>query len=215
MSDGELEKIGRRPEDLTEWARETLRAEMVRRGLEWREVPPARREMPDDTNVLVALRFYPDVAEAAEVKALLKQGRIESYFFGETSPGPEGLISWVPGNGVRLLVRVSELAKSLELLREGDHSEAAESKNSAQALEDEGKGGKPVVLRRYRDITEAMVDRTTLESAGIECFLYDDNLVRLDWFVSNMVGGVKVVVSQRDLAEAEKILAEARPLEEQ
>jgi len=75
-------------------------------------------------------------------------------------------------------------------------------------------GGKPVVLRTYRDITEAMVDRTALESAGIQCFLYDDNLIRLDWFVSNAIGGAKLVVSENDAADAAKILAEASPLEE-
>jgi hypothetical protein len=74
--------------------------------------------------------------------------------------------------------------------------------------------GRPVVLRTYRDITEAMVDRTALESAGIQCFLYDDNLIRLDWFVSNAIGGAKLVVSENEAADAEKILAEKRPLDE-
>ena len=74
--------------------------------------------------------------------------------------------------------------------------------------------GKPVVLRTYRDITEAMVDRTALESAGIQCFMYDDNLIRLDWFVSNAIGGAKLVVAEHDAADAKKILAEARPLDE-
>lgn len=77
-----------------------------------------------------------------------------------------------------------------------------------------GGDGRPVVLRTYRDITEAMVDRTALESAGIQCFLYDDNLIRLDWFVSNAIGGAKLVVSENEAADAEKILAEKRPLDE-
>jgi len=74
--------------------------------------------------------------------------------------------------------------------------------------------GKPVVLRTYRDITEAMVDRTALESADIQCFIYDDNLIRLDWFVSNAIAGVKLVVAEQDVADAAKILAEKRPLQE-
>jgi Putative prokaryotic signal transducing protein len=74
--------------------------------------------------------------------------------------------------------------------------------------------GRPVVLRTYRDITEAMVDRTALESAGIQCFLYEDNLIRLDWFVSNAIGGARLVVSENDAADAAKILAEKRPLDE-
>jgi len=36
-------------------------------------------------------------------------------------------------------------------------------------------------------------------------------LIRLDWFVSDVVGGAKLVVSQKDAPEARKILAEARP----
>ena len=69
-------------------------------------------------------------------------------------------------------------------------------------------------MRRYRDITEAMVDRTVLESAGIKCCLYDDNLIRLDWFVSNAIGGAKLAVAENDAAEAAQILGEARPREE-
>jgi len=68
---------------------------------------------------------------------------------------------------------------------------------------------RPVVLRQYRDIPEVMVDKTTLDSAGIECFLYDENMVRLDWFISNGIGGVKLVVGENALEEAERILAEA------
>jgi hypothetical protein len=70
-------------------------------------------------------------------------------------------------------------------------------------------GSPPVVLRRYRDMPQAMVDKTTLDSAGIECFLYDENLARMDWFVSNAIGGIKLVVAKNDAEEADKILIEA------
>jgi hypothetical protein len=211
MSDGELESIGRSPRELTEWAREALHAEMLQRGLEWRESPfGSRVELPSDDNVLFVLRFYADVAKAAEHRAVLKQAGIEAHFFGETAPGPEGLVTWVPANGVRLLVRAAELAKSMEVLNGNERSEADASGEASKAQEAVEKDSKPVILRTYRDITEAMVDRTVLESAGIQCFLYDDNLIRLDWFVSNAVGGAKIVVSEKDAAEAAKILAEAR-----
>jgi len=73
-SDGELEKIGRDPAALTEWAREALQSEMLKRGLEWRESHTERRpEMPDDGNVLLALRFYADTADAAKDKTALRQ----------------------------------------------------------------------------------------------------------------------------------------------
>ena len=211
MSDGELEKVGQDPATLTEWAREVLREEMFRRGLKWQEhLVETRLEQPDDTNVLLVLQFYRDSTKAAEDKAALKQAGIKAHFFAETAPGPEGLISWRPSNGVRLLVRAEELAVSLELLRKTGGSEGNGSTEMGGAESAEREGSKPVVLRSYRDITEAMIDRTTLESAGIECFLYDDNLVRLDWFVSNAIGGVKVVVCEKDVPEAARILAEAR-----
>ena len=42
----------------------------------------------------------------------------------------------------------------------------------------------------------------------VECFLRDDNLVRLDWFISNFVGGVKLCVKPEDVATAQKLLDE-------
>jgi hypothetical protein len=44
-----------------------------------------------------------------------------------------------------------------------------------------------VTIRQFRDLPEALLAKGCLESAGIECFLRDDNLVRLDWFISNFV----------------------------
>ncbi len=40
-------------------------------------------------------------------------------------------------------------------------------------------------VRQFRDLPEALLAKGCLESAGIECFLGDENLVRLDWFISN------------------------------
>jgi len=214
MSDGELERLGGDPGELTEWAREALRAEMLQRGLAWRESPVgSRAELPSDGNVLLVLRSYGDPAKAAKDRAALQQAGIDAYFLGGGEQGTEGLVTWVPANGVRLLVRAAELAKSLEMLG-GNEPEGNEAGGAVEAKDVGEKGGKPVVLRTYRDITEAMVDQTALESAGIRCFLYDDNLIRLDWFVSNAVGGAKIVVSENDAAEAAKILSEPRPLAE-
>src|ERR1700739_1424022 len=52
----------------------------------------------------------------------------------------------------------------------------------------------PVMIRRYQDLPEALLSKSILESAGIESFLADENLVRIDWFYSNAVGGVKLFV---------------------
>jgi hypothetical protein len=70
-----------------------------------------------------------------------------------------------------------------------------------------------VLLRRFRDIPEALLAKGRLESSGIECFLADDNMVRMDWFISNLLGGVKLLVEASDFREAAKILNEPIPLE--
>ena len=69
----------------------------------------------------------------------------------------------------------------------------------------------PVVLRIYRDMPEALAAKMTLESAGIECSLFDETFVRMDWLCSNAVGGMKLVARKSDADEALKILDENVP----
>ena len=68
-----------------------------------------------------------------------------------------------------------------------------------------------VTLRRYRDLSEAIVARGVIESAGIFCFLKDENLVRLDWQMSNLVGGIRLQVGASDVEAAEAVLAQPVP----
>lgn len=65
-----------------------------------------------------------------------------------------------------------------------------------------------VLLRRFRDMPEALLAKGKLESSGVECFLGDENMVRLDWFYSNLVGGVKLMVDADQFAEASRVLNE-------
>jgi hypothetical protein len=65
-----------------------------------------------------------------------------------------------------------------------------------------------VPIRRFRDLPEALLAKGSLESAGIECFLRDENIVRLDWFISNFIGGVKLCVSPEDADKAHTLLDE-------
>jgi len=65
-----------------------------------------------------------------------------------------------------------------------------------------------VTIRQFRDLPEALLAKGSLESAGIECFLADENLVRLDWFISNFIGGIKLKVRAADAQNAQKILDE-------
>jgi len=51
-----------------------------------------------------------------------------------------------------------------------------------------------VMVRRYRDLPEAVIVKSILDAEGIDCVLSDENLVRMDWFWSNLLGGVKLWV---------------------
>jgi hypothetical protein len=75
-------------------------------------------------------------------------------------------------------------------------------------------GNEPVILRRYRDMPAAFIEKSVLEDAGIECYLQDDNVVRMDWLWSNAMGGIKLIVRKKDADEAEKILNQGPPLEQ-
>jgi hypothetical protein len=68
-----------------------------------------------------------------------------------------------------------------------------------------------VTIRKFRDLPEALLAKGSLESAGIECVLADDNMVRMDWFYSNAIGGIKLLVKAQDAAEAEQVLSQPIP----
>ena len=63
-----------------------------------------------------------------------------------------------------------------------------------------------VTVRRYRDLADALVDRSLLETAGIQAWIADEQLVRMDWFISNMVGGMRLQVEEGDEVTAREIL---------
>jgi predicted RNA-binding Zn-ribbon protein involved in translation (DUF1610 family) len=50
-----------------------------------------------------------------------------------------------------------------------------------------------------------------LESAGIPAWVADENLVRMDWFLSNVLGGLRLQVDERDETAARELLEEAAP----
>ena len=68
-----------------------------------------------------------------------------------------------------------------------------------------------VTIRTFRDLPEALLAKGSLDSAGMKCALVDDNVVRMDWFWSNAMGGVKVLVNREDITAAEEILAQPIP----
>jgi Putative prokaryotic signal transducing protein len=79
-----------------------------------------------------------------------------------------------------------------------------ESQNLAPIADEEDV--KLVALRRFRDLPGALVAKGLLDSAGIKCFLSDQNTVRMDWLWSNALGGVRLWVREDDVAQAVELL---------
>jgi hypothetical protein len=68
-----------------------------------------------------------------------------------------------------------------------------------------------VTVNRYRDLSQAIVARSLLESAGVAAYLCDENLVRLEWQISNTIGGIRLQVEVAVEAAAKDILAQPIP----
>jgi hypothetical protein len=66
-------------------------------------------------------------------------------------------------------------------------------------------------VREFRDLPAALLAQGLLQSAGIECSLADANIVRMDWFYSNVVGGIKLKVKPEDMRTALEILNQPTP----
>ena len=64
-----------------------------------------------------------------------------------------------------------------------------------------------VTVERFRDLSAGLVARGALEAAAIPCFLRDENTVRLDWQISNFIGGMRLQVPAADEAAAREVLA--------
>ena len=145
--DGELEKVASQAYELTDIAREILRAELARRGLE--------AALTEQAPVVVNETQEPQP--------------------GDPPPDPDS--------------------------PEGESSQD----------ESEVELRRMITLRQFRDLPEALLAKGCLDSAGIDSVLLDDNLVRLDWFWSNLMGGVKLKVDPSDAPAADEILKQPIP----
>jgi hypothetical protein len=91
------------------------------------------------------------------------------------------------------------------------HSEEDIAAGTAAPEHDSVELADVVSIRQYRDLHEALLARGALDSAGIESFLVDDNMIRMDWFYSNLVGGIKLCVRQQDADAALDLLEQSIP----
>jgi hypothetical protein len=63
-----------------------------------------------------------------------------------------------------------------------------------------------VTLRRYTNLEEALLAKSVLDSAGVECFLADQKVIGLTGLYQAL-GCIKLLVRREDAAEAENLLA--------
>lgn len=108
---------------------------------------------------------------------------------------------------VESLTDVARQVLQLEFERRGMDTTLFDSKSGADTAEYR----ELTMIRRFRDLPEALLAKTSLESTGIECFLADENIVRIDWFWSNLLGGVKLHVRTEDADAALEILGQPVP----
>ena len=87
----------------------------------------------------------------------------------------------------------------------------ADSTTDDEDISDEPALANLVMVRRFRDLHEAALVKGMLDSAGIESYLTDDNMVRMNWFISNLIGGVRLMVKPEDLDAATEVLEQPIP----
>lgn len=63
---------------------------------------------------------------------------------------------------------------------------------------------KPVA--HFSHVIEAQIAQNYLVNEGIDCCIDDQFIVEVNWLFSNLVGGVKLMVPEEDVARAEELL---------
>jgi hypothetical protein len=117
----------------------------------------------------------------------------------------DGELERVAGQAYELSASATE-ALSAELAKRGLSVELAGPPGYDQIEQRE-----LTTVGKFRDLPEALLAQGCLQSAGIESFLVDENVVRLDWFWSNLMGGVKLQVDPENVEAATQILEQPIP----
>lgn len=67
---------------------------------------------------------------------------------------------------------------------------------------------KLITLRTFDNATTAHIQKSRLESEGIECYLFDENMSTLNLAYVIALGGIKLNIKSTDIEKAECILKE-------
>ena len=65
-----------------------------------------------------------------------------------------------------------------------------------------------ITVKTFDNSGEAYVLKSKLESEGIKCYLFDENMVSLNPLYNFLIGGIKLNVSKIDLQRAIEVIAE-------
>jgi len=65
-----------------------------------------------------------------------------------------------------------------------------------------------VILQTFDNFFNANIQLTRLRAAGVECYLKDEYIVTIDPFLSNAVGGIKLMVRKGEEQRVRKLLRE-------
>lgn len=65
-----------------------------------------------------------------------------------------------------------------------------------------------IIIRTFQNYFAAHILLTKLRSSGVDCYLKDEFTVTIDPFLSNAVGGIKLVVKKENEEEALSLLKE-------
>jgi hypothetical protein len=68
-----------------------------------------------------------------------------------------------------------------------------------------------VTVAVFHGLPEFLLARTRLESAGIESFAYDENMLRIGGWHSHVFGGIKLKVRESEAQDAMAILHQTAP----
>lgn len=63
-----------------------------------------------------------------------------------------------------------------------------------------------VTVAVFQSQTEFLLARTRLQSADIECFAYDENMLRIGGWHTHMFGGIRLQVRESEAQDARAIL---------
>lgn len=66
-----------------------------------------------------------------------------------------------------------------------------------------------LTLKVFDNATQAYVWKSKLESEGIICFIFDENMISINPHYTYLVGGIKLKIRGEDIIKAKKILVEA------